>query len=124
MLVTDAKETQKVRVLDRVPYICYPMQFWKNMGKNVLVLLNSKSEVNVMTLVYTTQLGLKVQKTNIVIQKIDKSLLKTYSIVIAAFQILNKLRRFWFFQKTFLLTDISVKVVFGIPFLTFSNADI
>ena len=36
----------------------------------------------------------------------------------------DTLGRARFFQKTFLLADISVKVVLGISFLTLSNADI
>ena len=36
----------------------------------------------------------------------------------------DKLKMTWFFQKTFLLDDISTKVVLGIPFLTLSNADV
>ena len=72
-LVTGAKETQKVRVLDRVPCICYPVQFQKNKGKDVLALFNSGSKVNAMTPADTAQLGLKVQKTNVCAHKINKS---------------------------------------------------
>ena len=43
---------------------------------------------------------------------------------IAAFQIVDKLGCSWFFQKTFLLADISIKVVLGMPFLIFSNIDV
>ena len=77
MLVTNAKEPQKLRALDRVSCICYPIHFWKNKSKNILALLNSKSKINAMTLAYAAPLGLKVQKTNIAIQKIDESLLET-----------------------------------------------
>lgn len=45
-------------------------------------------------------------------------------MVIAGFQIQDKLGRVRFFQETFLLADISMKVVLGMPFLTLSNADI
>ena len=45
-------------------------------------------------------------------------------MVPANFQMDDKLRRARFFQKTFLLTDISTEVVLGIPFLTLSNADV
>ena len=38
-----------------------------------------------MTPAYKAQLGFKVQKTNIGAQKIDKSPLKTYRMVIATF---------------------------------------
>ena len=36
----------------------------------------------------------------------------------------DKLERIWFFQKTFLLADISTEVVLGMLFLTLSNADV
>ena len=60
-------------------------------------MLDFESEINAMTLAYTTQLDLKVRKMNVGAQKIDGFLLETYGIVIAAFQIFNKLSHFWFF---------------------------
>ena len=45
-------------------------------------------------------------------------------MVLANFQMEDKLGRARFFQKTFLLADISVEVVLEMPFLTLSNADI
>ena len=45
-------------------------------------------------------------------------------MVIVAFQVVNKLGRYRVFQETLLLADISKKVVLGMTFLTFSNADI
>ena len=77
-----------------------------------------------MTLAYAAQLGLKVRKTDINAQKIDGFLLETYGVVIAAFQVFYKLSCSCFFQKTFLLTERSIKVVFGMLWLTFGNADI
>ena len=74
-----------------MPYICHPVQFKKDKNKDMLALLDSGSKVNTMTLAYIAQLGLKVQKTNFGVQKIDKSFLATYSIVIATFQVFNKL---------------------------------
>ena len=74
-----------MRVLDQVFYICYLVQFRKNKSKDVLALLDSGIEVNVITPASTAQLGLKVQKTNAGAQKIDKSSLETYKIIIAAF---------------------------------------
>ena len=88
-----SREALKVRVLDRVLYICYPVQFRKNKGKDVLALLNSKSEVNVMTSAYTAYLGLKVRVTDIGAQKIDRFSLAIYDMVIAALQLVNKLGR-------------------------------
>ena len=77
ILVTSIKRTQKVRILDRVSCICYLMQLQKNKKKYILALLNFKSEVNAMTLAYIAQLDLKIQKTNISAQKIDKFSLET-----------------------------------------------
>lgn len=47
-----------------------------------------------------------------------------FESVLASFQVENKLKKTQFFQEIFLLTDISVKVMLGILFLTFSNANI
>ena len=86
-----------MRVLDRVSCICYPIQFCKDKGKDVLALLDSGSEVNIMTPAYAAYLDFKVRVTNVGMQKIDGFLLATYGIVIAAFQVVNKLGSFWFF---------------------------
>ena len=77
-----------------------------------------------MTPVYVAHLGLKVRVTNVGVQKIDRFSLATYSMVITAFQVVNKLGRSWFFQEMFLLADISMEVVLGIFFLTFNNANV
>ena len=73
---------------------------------------------------YAAHLGLKVRVTNVGVQNIDGSSLVIYGIVIAAFQVINKLGCSRFFQKTFLPADISIKVVLGMLFLTLSNADV
>ena len=96
----------------------------KNKGREVLALFNSESKVNAMTLAYAAQLGFKVQKSNIDAQQIDKPSLITHGIVIPAFQVFNKLGCSWFFQETFLPANISIKVVLGLLFPTFSNSDI
>ena len=113
-----------MKVLDRVSCICYPVQFRKDKGKDVLALLDSGSKVNAMTPAYTAHLGLKVRMTDVGAQKIDGSSLAIYGMVIAAFQVVNKLGRSRFFQETFLLADISMEVVLGMPFLSLSNADV
>lgn len=40
-------------VLERRPYIHYPVQFWKRGKKIIKALINSDGEVNVITPVYT-----------------------------------------------------------------------
>lgn len=68
------------------------MLFHKDKDKtNALALINSDSKINTMTPVYISKLGFKVQKINISAQKKDSFSLKTNDIVLAAFQVLNKL---------------------------------
>ena len=45
-------------------------------------------------------------------------------MVVASFQVVNKLDCSQFFQETFLLANISIEVVIGMPLLTLSNADV
>ena len=45
-------------------------------------------------------------------------------MVITAFQVFNTLGCSWCFQETFLLADISMKVVLSMPILILSNIDV
>ena len=45
-------------------------------------------------------------------------------MVIAAFQVVDKLGFSRFFQEIFLLADISIKVVLGMLFFILSNIDV
>ena len=80
-----SKKALKVRVLDKVPYICYPIQIHKDKSKDILALLDSGSEVNARTPAHAAHLGLKVRVTDVGVQKIDRSSLAIYGMVIAAF---------------------------------------
>ena len=123
--VTGASKKAPEVVLDRVPCIHYPVQFRKDKeGATIRALIDSGSEVNAMTPAYAKQLGLRTRRTDVGAQKIDGSLLATYGMVIAAFQVKDKLGRARFSQETFLLADTSMEVVLGMPFLTFNNANI
>ena len=51
-------------------------------------------------------------------------MLDTYEIVIAAFSVVDKANRIRFFEETFLVANVSSEVVFGIPFLIWSSADV
>ena len=73
---------------------------------------------------YVSKLGLKVRSINVGVQKINGSILKTFEIILASFQVDNTLKRARFFQETFLLTDLSIEVVLRMSFLIFNNADI
>ena len=58
-----------------------------------------------MTPTYASKLGLRVRRTNVGAQKIDRSTLETFGMVLASFQVEDKLGRACFFQETFLLAD-------------------
>ena len=77
-----------------------------------------------MTPPYAKQLGFQVQKTDVTAQKIDSLLLWTFEIVIAGFQVKDKLGRIQFFKQLFLLAETSIEVVLEMLFLTLSNANI
>lgn len=77
-----------------------------------------------MTLAYAAKLGLTLRATNIGVQKIDGLPLKTHEMITARFSVIDKLGQIRFFEKTLLLADTSIKVVLGMPFLSFSNADV
>lgn len=63
------------------------------MGQEVKTLIDSSNKVNAITLAYIVKLDFSNQKTSIRVQKIDKSPLKTYNIVLAKFLIQDSLRR-------------------------------
>ena len=45
-------------------------------------------------------------------------------MAVVAFLITNKANQIKFFEKTFLMADISPKIIFGMFFFTLSNANI
>ena len=73
---------------------------------------------------YTMKLGLHAKKTDVNMQKINKFHLNTFKIVIADYSVKNKLKRVRFFQKTFLLANISLERALKMLFFTFNKADI
>ena len=116
--------------LEQVTCIQYPIAFPVGVildGSaldSVLAPLNLSSEVNAMYPALTKRLGFVVQTTNIGAQKINGTTLEIYEIVVAAFSVTDQANRVKFFKETFLVANISPDVVFGMPFLTFSGADI
>lgn len=77
-----------------------------------------------MTAAYAAKLSLRPRPTNVSAQKIDGSVLETYSITSASFLLQDGQRSVRFFEKTFLLHDTSMNIVLRITFLGFDNADI
>ena len=122
-LVTGASKETSEMILVWVPCIHYPVQFWKNKA-TIWALIDLGSEVNTITLVYAKQLALQVQKTDVGAQKIDGSLLWTFGMVIAGFQVEDKLDKARIVQELFLLAETSIEMVLGMFFFILSNADI
>ena len=87
-------------------------------------MIDSSSKFNAISPAYAKKLGLQIRKTDVSAQKIDGSTLSTFEIVIVVFQVQDKLGRARFFQKTFLMANTSMEVVFEMPFLTLSNANV
>lgn len=87
-------------------------------------LLNLQSEINIMSWVFASQLGLNIQKTNIGAQKIDDIILKTDKMVVSTFSFIDKDGREMFLEKSFLLANVKSNIVLGKFFLTMNNSNI
>ena len=96
-ITSDSREAPKMRVLSKVLCICYPVQFCKDKGKDVLALLNFRSKINAITHAYAAHLGFKVRVINLGAQKINRSSLATYGMIITSFQAVDKLSCSQFF---------------------------
>ena len=110
--------------LECIPCIHYPVQL-KNTDKTpVQTLINSGSEVITIYPSFAKQLGLAIRPTDVGAQKIDGIMLNTHGIVVAAFSVVDKANQVRFFEKTFLVANVSPELVLGMLFLTSSGADI
>ena len=87
-------------------------------------MIDSGSEINAIYLTFVKELGLPIRPTDSEMQKIDSIMLDIYGIVVAAFSITDKANWVKFFEKIFLVANVSLEVVFGMFFLTLSNIDI
>ena len=61
---------------------------------------------------------------NVGAQKIDRTILETYGMVVAFFSVIDQANKVKFFEKTFLLTNVRSIVVLGMFFFTLSDADV
>ncbi len=112
--------TEKTEELERVHYIWYLVTF----NDQTEVLLDSRSEVNVMSQAFAHQLGFKICKTNVGAQKIDGTTLETYGMAVSTFSVSDKDSRERFFEESFRLANVKPDLVLGMPFLTMSNVDV
>ena len=51
-------------------------------------------------------------------------MLDTFEIVVTAFSVMDQANQLRFFEETFLVTNVSPEVVFGMPFLILSGLDV
>ena len=86
--------------------------------------LDSDSKVNIIHLNFAKELGLSVRLIYVEAQKINGTMLNTYKIVVAAFLVTDKIDQVRFFEKTFLVTNVSLEVVHRMLFLILSIVQI
>ena len=87
-------------------------------------MLNSKSKVNAIYSNFANKLGFSIRPTDVETQKIDGTMLDTYKMVVVVFLVIDKANQVRFFEKIFLVLNVSLKVVLGMVFLTLSNSDV
>ena len=90
----------------------------------MLILFSLKSKINVICLTFAKELRLLIRQIDIRVQKIDSTILDNYEMVVAVFLVTNKANRVKFFEETFLVANISPKIVFRMLFLTLSGPDV
>ena len=77
-----------------------------------------------MNQTFAHQLGFKIRKTNVGVQKIDGTILKTYKIIVSTFSVLDKDSKERFFEENFLLAHVKLDIILKMLFLTMNNIDI
>lgn len=96
----NAEDNKKNKYLNtnlvQVLYIQYFIIFWE---KFFLVLLNSRSDVNIIYLIFTKELGFSIRLIDIEILKIDNNMPNTYWIVVAAFLMTDKTNQVRFLKR-------------------------
>ena len=65
-----------------------------------------------------------MRSTNAGAQKIDGTTFETYKMVVAAFSMTDQANKVKFFEKTFLVVNVSPDLILGIFFLTLNSANV
>ena len=90
----------------------------------MLAFFDSGSEINAINLTLVRELGLFIKPIDIGSQKIDKTMLDIFEIMVTAFSVNDKANQLKFFEEIFLGVNVSLEVVLGMLFLTLSSADV
>ena len=130
VLTTSTSITDIIRGanFEQILYIWYPVQFrqknYKDKNKDIRAPIDLSSKVNIIHPTYTTKLGFCARKIDISAQKINRSHLDIFRMVIVNYSVKYKLGKIRFFQETFLLANISLEVVLQMFFLIFGRTDV
>ena len=93
-LMTD---TGNQAIFEQVLYIQYLIQFCQKNNedkeKDITALIDLVSKINIIYFVYITKLGFCARKVNISAQKINKSYLNIFRMVIVDYLIKHKLKK-------------------------------
>ena len=119
----DGKSGKYLKNLIRVSCIQYSIIFWRK-SVSVSMLFDSSSEIHVIHLTFAQELGPSIRQTDIKKKKIDSTTLDTYRMVIIIFLVTDKVNWIRFFEKTFLVANISLKLVLRMLFLTMNSVDV
>ena len=65
-----------------------------------------------------------MQTTNVSAQKINGTIIETFEIVIVAFLVTDQANKIKFFEKTFLVANISSNMVLGMFFFILNSTNI
>ena len=90
----------------------------------VSALLDSGSKINAIYLTFAREQELPIMTVDVKAQKIDNIMLDSFGIVVAAFSVTDKANQVKFIEKTFLVTNVILEVVFRMPFLTLSSVNV
>ena len=82
------------------------------------------NEVNATHPIFATEHGFPIRPTDVGTQKIDGTTLDIYGMVVAAFLLTDRTNKIKFFEKTFLIANVSPKIVLGIPFRALTSVDV
>lgn len=77
-----------------------------------------------MSLGFAIILRLVPRPTNVGIKETNSTYLQMYSMTTMGFWVYDSRGKIWFFEKTFFLTNTSMKIVLEMFFLFFSNTDL
>ena len=87
-------------------------------------MIDSRIKINAIYPIFVKELAFFPRPTDAGVQKIDGTMLDSYEMIVTTFSMIDNINQARFFERTFLVVNISPAIVFEIPFLTLSSANI